>query len=369
VAKKHIFAAKIKISMKRFAVLFFGLISSFVVLAQTEDLFVKSSSNGLYIDHKVSAKQGLYAIGRIYNVNPKFIASFNKIDLNAGLALGQTIRIPLTDTNFIQKGYTGTPVYYRVGNNIPLQKVSQDNNNVPLQLLKDWNNLKTNSPRSGVKLIVGFIQSADLPSITIAPPVRTTEPEKPKTEEKPVVKPEEVAKTTVKEEPKEVVKADTPKEEVKPVIKEEPKAIVKQDPPKEEVKPVVKEEPKPVAVLPPPVRQEDNDNTEESGFFKPYFDQQVKTNPASKNAVVTSGIFKTNSGVKEGKHYMLIDGVTPGTIVKIINPDNNKAIYAKVLGEMSGIRQNQGLDIRISNAAAAVLGIADTEKFIVRMSY
>lgn len=352
--------------MKRFVVLFLGLISSYVVLAQTEDLFVKSSSNGLYLDHKVTAKQGLYAIGRMYNVNPKFIAAYNKIDLNAGLALGQTIRIPLTDTNFIQSGNSGTPVYYRVGNNIPLQKVSQDNNNVPLQLLKDWNNLKTNSPRSGVKLIVGFIQSAELPSITIAPPVRQPEPEKPKVEDKPVVKPNEVAKTTVKEEPK--------KEEPKPVVKEEPKkeepkAIVKQDPPKQEVKPIVKEEPKkeepkPVAVMP-----QENNNSEESGFFKPYFDQQVKTSPASKNAVVTSGIFKTTSGVKEAKYYMLIDGVTPGTIIKIINPDNNKAIYAKVLGEMSGIRQNQGLDIRISNAAASTLGITDTEKFIVKVNY
>jgi LysM repeat protein len=351
VVKKHIFAGQKKINMKRFVLLFFGLISSCIVLAQTEDLFVKSSSNGLYIDHKVTAKQGLYAIGRIYNVHPKFIAAYNKIDLNAGLALGQIIRIPLTDTNFIQSGYSGTPVYYRVGNNISLQKVSQDNNNVPLELLKEWNNLKTNSPRSGVKLIVGFIQSAELPSITIVPPAKQTEPEKPNVEVKPAEKPNEVAKTTVKEEPI--------KEEVKPVVKEEPKAVQKQEIPQQEVKPVI---------APVPITR-DNGNAEEGGFFKLYFAEQVKTNPVTKNEVVTAGIFKTNSGVKESKYYMLIDGVTPGTIVKIINPDNNKAIYAKVLGEMSGIRQNQGLDIRISSAAASVLGITDTEKFIVRASY
>jgi len=66
---------------------------------------------------------------------------------------------------------------------------------------------------------------------------------------------------------------------------------------------------------------------------------------------------------------LLIDGITPGTIVKVINPDNNKTIYAKVLGEMQGIRQNQGFDIRLSNAAASALQVSDEEKFIVKVNY
>jgi hypothetical protein len=53
----------------------------------------------------------------------------------------------------------------------------------------------------------------------------------------------------------------------------------------------------------------------------------------------------------------------------VINPTNSKAIYAKVLGEMSGIRQNQGYDVRISNAAASALDVSDTDKFIVRVNY
>jgi hypothetical protein len=53
----------------------------------------------------------------------------------------------------------------------------------------------------------------------------------------------------------------------------------------------------------------------------------------------------------------------------VINPVNNKAVYAKVLGEMSGIRQNAGLDVRISNAAAAALEITELDKFIVKVNY
>jgi hypothetical protein len=36
---------------------------------------------------------------------------------------------------------------------------------------------------------------------------------------------------------------------------------------------------------------------------------------------------------------------------------------------MEGIRQNEGYDIRISNAAAQALEISDTEKFIVKVRY
>ena len=51
------------------------------------------------------------------------------------------------------------------------------------------------------------------------------------------------------------------------------------------------------------------------------------------------------------------------------NPNNNKAIYAKVLDKVSGIRQNDGYDLRMSNAAAIALDIADTDKFFVRVIY
>jgi hypothetical protein len=41
------------------------------------------------------------------------------------------------------------------------------------------------------------------------------------------------------------------------------------------------------------------------------------------------------------------------------NPANNKIIYAKVLGEIPPGKESEGLLIRISNAAAAELQLAD----------
>ena len=95
----------------------------------------------------------------------------------------------------------------------------------------------------------------------------------------------------------------------------------------------------------------------------------MKLKPAKKNLTVTSGVFKTTSGWNDAKYYLLIDGVESGTIVRITNPVNNKIVYAKVLGEMTGLVHNEGLDIRISNAAASILEINDDDKFILKLNY
>ena len=106
-----------------------------------------------------------------------------------------------------------------------------------------------------------------------------------------------------------------------------------------------------------------------AGYFRTQYDQQSKKFGSNKDLTVTSGIFKTASGWQDAKYYALMDNVEPGTIVRIMNPDNNKVVFAKVLGEMSGIRQNQGYDLRMSNAAASVLEVTDQEKFIVKINY
>src|SRR5436190_15504107 len=88
----------------------FFLISSFL---QSADLIINSGSKGPYLTHKVAAKEGLFPLGRMYNVHPRHIANFNGIDFNKGLSIGQQINIPLSDTNFKQTVNKGVPVYYK----------------------------------------------------------------------------------------------------------------------------------------------------------------------------------------------------------------------------------------------------------------
>jgi LysM repeat protein len=308
------------------------------VFGQNE-LLVHSSGKKMFLTHTVAPKENFYSLGRLYNVPAKDIAAFNSLDMNKGLAIGQTINIPLTDANFSQKASNGRPLYYSVGEKEGLYRVSVKNNGVLMADLRKWNHLTNDNISTGQKLIVGYLvspQANTIPQTSVA----QTEPEN-----KPVEQPK---KETIAEAP---AKAST----------EEKEAVQTKEPEKKPEPPVTK----PVPAVTPQVAVQDGNG----GYFKPMFEKQIKIQPVKADETATAGIFKTASGWQDAKYYALMDKVEPGTIVRIVNPTNNKAVYAKVLGEMSGIRQNQGYDIRLSNAAASALEISDTEKFIVKVNY
>ncbi|HLG38835.1 MAG TPA: LysM peptidoglycan-binding domain-containing protein [Chitinophagaceae bacterium] len=322
---------------KLFVVLLVSLAFIKMAIAQPNQLMIKGYGKDLYVDHKVSAKEGIFAIGRMYNVHPKFIASYNKLDMSKGLSIGQVLRIPLTDTNFSQKTGNGRPIYYKVGDKESMAKISSVNNKVPVQSLREWNKLKNDNVAAGTNLVVGFLVPG-VNSVTAG-----TTPAK-----------EEVKKP---EENKAVAKKDT--------IADRSGALVKKDEiKKEEIKREEPKKPEPVVV-----KKEVTSDMSGQGYFKLSFDQQVKAVPISKTETVTSGIFKMANISQEAKYYLLADGVNSGTVVRVINPDNNKAIYAKVLGDMNSNRPEKGLNIRISDTAASELGITDTDKFIVKINY
>jgi hypothetical protein len=80
-----------------------------------------------------------------------------------------------------------------------------------------------------------------------------------------------------------------------------------------------------------------------------------------------ASIFKTISGWNDRKFYVLINEIIPGTIVRITST-NKKSICAKVLGPLPETKGAAGLVIRMSNAAAAALGVED-QRFIVSITY
>jgi LysM repeat protein len=322
--------------MKRLLFFVVALILANAAFSQSEVLLVKKGENGLYLEHKVLAKEGLYSIGRLYSVNPKHVAAYNKIDMNKGLEIDQVLQIPLSDTNFTQKSPSGTPVYYHVTSGDGLIRISVDYNNVPMKSIREWNGFTGDNIQEGSNLIVGFLISKEMVAYLANIRARNAELAK-----QAALQQQEAEKNAV-------------------AVKEDEKAV---NIPAENKK---EDAPKVIAAV---TKEEIKTAPADFGYFKTSFDQQVKARPIAWNATVTSGIFKTTSGMQEAKYYLLMDGVTPGTIIKITNPDNNKAVYAKVLGEMNGIRQNQGFDIRISNAAASALQVTEEEKFVVRVNY
>jgi LysM repeat protein len=325
----------------------FILISSF---SQSADLIINSGPKGSYLIHKVAAKEGLFPIGRMYNVHPRHIANFNGIDFNKGLAIGQQINIPLSDTNFKQNVNKGVPVYYKATDKESLANISVKSKTT-INNLRGWNNLTVDNVSAGTKLIVGFLITNELQDrvVTITPKTLVVE------ESVSNIKKADAQKKQT--EPEAIKEADTKKEEPKKI---EPEI-------KNEVPPVVKEEAK--KTEPVVVKQQEQINDDGTGYFKNNFYQQVKKSPLTKDQTVTSSIFKTTSGWQDGKYYLLINGVESGTIVKITNPSNNKTIFAKVLYSMDKIRENQGVDMRISDAAAASLSVSETDKFILKVNY
>jgi len=323
------------------------LFLSLFVFAQ--DLEIKSGAKGLYLVHKVAPKEGLFPLGRMYNVHPRHIANYNGIDFNKGLAIGQLINIPLSDTNFKQDVNTGVPIYYMPGARESIANISTKYK-APMNSLRGWNKLNDDNVAPNSKLIVGFLITNELKNkvVTIVP--QTT----PKVEES--VSNVKKAETQKKPEPE--IKEPEPK-------KEEPKKVEPEI--KKETPPVVKEEPK--KSEPIVVKQTEPVNNDGTGYFKNNFYQQVRSSPLSKEQTVTSSIFKTNTGWQDGKYYLLINGIEPGTIVKLTNPSNSKVVFAKVLYSMDKIRENQSVDIRISDAAAASLAVNETDKFILKVNY
>lgn len=313
---------------------FLTLVSLLCSWSFAQEIIARHNDKGMFVVHTVSPKETFYSLGRLYNIPPKEIAAFNNLQMETGLTIGQTVNVPLSATNFSQEKTTAYPVYYVVGEKEGLYRVSVNNNKVLMATLRKWNNLPSDAISAGQKLIVGYLVSSDP---NLASLKQQTTPE--------------IKQTTVQE-----VKTDVPRKEEPVVKKDEEKAPPKQSQIIAEKKP----EPKPTMA---------SVNDGNGGYFKGDFDLQSKGQPTRKDDMVTAGIFKTASGWQDAKYYALIDGVEPGTIIRIVNPNNNKAVYAKVLDKMTGIRQNQGYDIRISNAAATALAIADTEKFFVRVAY
>ncbi len=331
------------IPMKKTFLITIALLCRFLVFAQNE-LQIQNSDKGPFLVHVVTAKENFYSVGRLFNAPPKDIAAFNGLDMSKGLTIGEIVKIPLSAGNFSQAKEGGRPVYYVVGQKEGLYRVSLKNNNVLMANLRKWNHLAKDDISTGQKLIVGYLISPEAQNVTADAPVKdipATIPEKPVTQPQ---RQEPPVETTIKDNPPK--REDAPK-------KTEPER-------KPETLPA-----RPPANTNPQTAISDGNG----GYFHGQYDQQVRSQSPKVDETASAGIFKTASGWQDAKYYALMDHVEPGTIIRIINPTNNKAIYAKVLGEMSGIRQNQGYDVRISNAAASALEVSDTEKFIVRVNY
>ena len=348
--------------MKKFYTLI--LLVFTVLQLQAQQLMVQQEAGKLYVPHTVQPKETWYSVGRMFNLSPSVSAGFNALKIDKGLSIGQKIRIPLNDQNLAQGGQPAAdeafiPIFHTVKEKEGLYRIGQTFNKVSVDQLKAFNKMKTDDVVIGSNLVVGYLKvkkelsplagAAVLPPATVASkPAPTTET--PKATTPPAVTPKPVNPPPV------VTKEPEKKEPVAKPVEEKPAPVAKpvEEKPAEE-KPVV----------PPPTTVRNDAPSTEGAFAAVYKDQSKGDNQTTGLA----GIFKSTSGWKDGKYYVLMNKVTPGTIVKITSVSTNRVVYAKVLGEIPPGKENDGLLIRISNAASAQLQVAEGSKFDVSLVY
>ena len=328
--------------MKKFILILLSL--PLFAVAQQNALIVEGSGSNIYINHSAAPKENFYSIGRLYNISPKDVAPFNKLTLENGLSIGQTIKVPLKPINFTQTNNVAVdeiavPVYHKVAASETLFQVSNKFGKVPAASLKKWNNLNSDDINEGQNLIVGYLKvKKDLSAFA---------------QQGTKIPNTDVAQVAVKEkilDKQKIVKLVDPV--TKPAEKDVMVVVEKKDNifDKNTIKDVVPE-------------KYTTSKYNKEGFFNTMF------NNTGKSESGTAGIFKSTSGWEDGKYYCLHNTAEQNSIVKITNPANGKFVYAKVLDVMPDLKQNNELNVRISSAAAEALGAENSTNFACQINY
>ena len=345
--------------------------------AQPKPLLVAGTSPDLYLIHTTGPKESFYSIGRIYNISPRIMAPHNNLILEKGLAIGQVVKIQLNEVNFSQDGIIAgdealVPLYHKAKLKETLYNISVTHNKIPVTTLKKWNNLKSDAVPNGSNMIVGYLKvKKDLSplvsnAVTIEPLEKMASSG---TADQPVEKTtvsvastDVVAKKPVEKKPVDVpvTKKDEPlpkKEES--VAKKEEFVLKIEEPVAKKVEPVVK---KTVPAQPASTKRNENG----AGAFKSLFESQPVSQVLPQTGL--AGTFKSNSGWSDGKYYCLHNTARPGSIIKITNSANQMSVFAKVLDVIPDINQNEGMVVRLSNAASEALGVT-TDSFQCSISF
>jgi LysM repeat protein len=341
-----IFVREINQAMQKMRSILFVV---FVVVGQSvfsqAGLIIQGASPNLHLVHTVVPRENWYSIGRMYNISPKELAPYNKVTLETALSIGQLIRIPLTKTNFAQNNAKETdevlvPLFHIVQEKEGMYRISINHNKVAAADIKKWNSLSSEQLRPGMKLIVGYLKVKEDQSPLASGGANKIEGAS-----------QTVASKEVKAEPKPV--------ETQP----------KQNTPATQTTPAVTTPP---VTAPASVPETENKSAEagtalpsvnhDGGFFKKQYYSSGKT------ATGNAGVFKSTSGWNDGKYYALMNNVPVGTIIRVNFSSTNKTIFAKVLGQLPEMKESTGLTVRLSDAAAAELGVAIT-KFYVDVKY
>jgi hypothetical protein len=226
------------------------------------------------------------------------LKAYNRISSADPTATPSSIRIPLSASNLITSK-TPLPVFHVVEKGDNLYRLNLQYFTPGIPRIKEWNQLKSETLKDGDMVVVGYLggneQRTNTPSAAALPTM--------------------VASTPVPASP----------------------AAVESTPVKQ------------VVAIPQVSAAE--------GYYAAQFSAAL---PAQQLLEIsgTAGLFKSITGWSDKRYYVLMNEVVPGSIVRI-TVDQVKYICARVLGPIPDNKPNKGLLVRLSNAAAAALGVSE----------
>jgi LysM repeat protein len=314
------------------------------VVGQSTEFVIKKTGPDYYLEHKVQPKENWFSVGRVYLISPRIISTFNNLSMDKGLSIGQLIRIPLTADNFNQSdnaAFTGPAIVHTVAQGEGLLRLANVYK-VTMEQLRKWNRLSTDQLKVNSNLIIGFLQTPDAGDIQpAASAAKVSQGANPVAPQSNTRKSDESAKPAVPA----------------PVQTQQTTTVAQPKP----VQPATKQ-------TPAAVNQTANVGANAGiGYFASLFTTQSKEGKQQKMETPAYGVFKSTSGWQDGKYYVLMNSVVPGTVVQITSKNTGKQLYAKVLGAVPPGKESEGLLLRISNAAASALGVPNGESGVFEL--
>ena len=310
-------------------------ILAFLFAAQSyaqQKLLIKGKANALFFEHKVGEKESLSSVGRIYGLTASQLARFNGKSPSSLLSKGSIIKVPFKISD-LQKTATGSPIYHEVVKGENLFKIAQRYNKVPVSQVRSWNKMSsTATVKNGQELIIGYVKTANAEIAVVTKPTLESANTEKQTE-------------TVNTQP--LVQKTEPEKKSTEVKDSGPSFHPTTD-----------------------TKIESNNKyipqSNDEGFFASLY---VKNDPTLVQQFRSgdAATFKTISGWTDRKYYVLVNNITPGTIVRI-TASNNKSICARVLASLPETKGAEALLLRMRNSAASALDVKD-QQFTVTLTY
>jgi LysM repeat protein len=298
--------------------------------------FASAQSN--YVTHTLKEGETLSMLAKQYNTTVGDIMRMNGMHANTRLAYGSPIKIPSTKTQAqatkkttpavttAPKATSVTPnsneITHVVAKGETLYSISKKYN-ITVDQIKTWNHLTDNSAKVGTLLIIN--ESGTNKLATKSAPQQTTK---------------DTAATTLPAQVAVVAATISQPASSAPATSPAPQNATPQAVP--QTQPGANTQPADQSVT----------NYSGEGYFAAQFQDRKKKD--MKSVAGISKTFKTASGWTDGKYYILANDIEPGTIVKL-TADNGSTVYAKVLWNMGDLKDNAGIDFRVSDATAAAL--------------